>query len=87
MRSDDELDVEGHRLATNDNETVVVEDDDVEGHRLSSNDNETRGRRGRRRRGAPALEQRQRDVVVEDDDVEGHRLSSNDNETVVVEDD
>jgi hypothetical protein len=28
------------RLATNDNETVV-EDDDVEGHRLATNDNET----------------------------------------------
>jgi hypothetical protein len=39
-------DVEGHRLASNDNETVVSDDsdeddDDVEGHRLSSNDNET----------------------------------------------
>lgn len=36
-----EDDVEGHRLATNDNETIVVDDDDTEGHRLASNDNET----------------------------------------------
>jgi hypothetical protein len=38
-----EDDVEGHRLATNDNETVEADDppaDDVEGHRLASNDNE-----------------------------------------------
>lgn len=36
-------DVEGHRLASNDNETLVadIDEDDVEGHRLSSNDNET----------------------------------------------
>ena len=33
-------DVEGHRLAANDNETVI-EDEDVEGHRLATNDNET----------------------------------------------
>jgi hypothetical protein len=45
---DDEQDVEGHRLATNDNEVVVPDDAadtdevdaDVEGHRLASNDNE-----------------------------------------------
>ncbi|MEO5965029.1 MAG: hypothetical protein ABIR11_06150 [Candidatus Limnocylindrales bacterium] len=36
-------DVEGHRLSSNDTETVVVDDagDDVEGHRLASNDSET----------------------------------------------
>ena len=35
-------DVEGHRLAANDNETVVEDPDgDVEAHRLASNDNET----------------------------------------------
>jgi hypothetical protein len=39
-------DVEGHRLAANDNETVVPDADDeppvdVEGHRLAGNDNET----------------------------------------------
>ncbi|HET7702940.1 MAG TPA: hypothetical protein VFK35_06035 [Candidatus Limnocylindrales bacterium] len=34
-------DVEAHRLATNDNETVVEDDGDVEAHRLASNDNET----------------------------------------------
>ncbi len=33
-------DVKGHRLAGNDNETVV-EDRDVEGHRLAQNDNES----------------------------------------------
>jgi len=49
-RTDPELDVEGHRLAANDNETIVVDepapeppdlDRDVEGHRLIGNDNET----------------------------------------------
>ena len=36
-------DVEGHRIAGNDNEKIVEDDDDqdVEGHRLASNDNET----------------------------------------------
>ena len=40
-------DTEGHRLAANDNETTVADDDgdpkepDTEGHRLASNDNET----------------------------------------------
>jgi len=38
-------DVEGHRLATNDNETIVTDDDadepDVAGHRMGANDNET----------------------------------------------
>ena len=46
-------DVEGHKLAANDNETVVddaetpsdpsviADPEDVEGHRLASNDNET----------------------------------------------
>lgn len=41
-------DVEGHRLASNDNETIIEdaggsgdEGDDVEGHRLATNDNET----------------------------------------------
>jgi hypothetical protein len=37
-------DIEGHRLASNDNETVVDDTDeepDVEGHRLAANDNET----------------------------------------------
>jgi hypothetical protein len=42
-RTDDHDDVEGHRLAANDNE-IVIDDtgspDDVEGHRLASNDNE-----------------------------------------------
>ncbi len=47
-RTDDLDDVEGHRLATNDNE-IVIDDagshdpdatDDVEGHRLAGNDNE-----------------------------------------------
>lgn len=38
---DPDDDVEGHRLAANDNETVVTDDDDVEGHRLATNDNET----------------------------------------------
>ncbi|HLO36095.1 MAG TPA: hypothetical protein VK194_08430 [Candidatus Deferrimicrobium sp.] len=33
-------DTEGHRLASNDNETVVDEPD-TEGHRLAANDNET----------------------------------------------
>ena len=41
-------DVEGHRLAANDNEVVVrrpvtdvdEDDDDVEGHKLAANDNE-----------------------------------------------
>jgi hypothetical protein len=40
----DDMDVEGHRLSSNDNETVVDvsdEDDDIEGHRLAANDNET----------------------------------------------
>ena len=37
----DDDDVEGHRLAANDNETVVDDDQDVEGHRLATNDNET----------------------------------------------
>jgi hypothetical protein len=40
----DEPDVEGHRLAANDDETVVEDppaERDVEGHRLASNDNET----------------------------------------------
>jgi tetratricopeptide (TPR) repeat protein len=36
----DELDTEGHRLSSNDDETIVT-DDDTEGHRLSSNDDET----------------------------------------------
>jgi hypothetical protein len=42
-RTIDDMDVAGHRLAANDNETIVEddEDDDVTGHRLSSNDNET----------------------------------------------
>jgi hypothetical protein len=30
-----------HRLATNDNETVVEDELDTEGHRLATNDNET----------------------------------------------
>ena len=30
-----------HRLATNDNETVVEDEQDTEGHRLATNDNET----------------------------------------------
>jgi len=39
-------DTEGHRLAANDNETIVEDDgdpkdDDTEAHRLASNDNET----------------------------------------------
>ncbi len=37
-------DVEAHRLASNDNETVIDDADDepdVEGHRLAANDNET----------------------------------------------
>jgi hypothetical protein len=44
---DPQTDVEGHRLAANDDETVVDDDiatdaeDDVEGHRLAANDNET----------------------------------------------
>jgi hypothetical protein len=40
----DAPDVEGHRLAANDDETVVTDppaEPDVEGHRLASNDNET----------------------------------------------
>ena len=38
----DEDDVEGHRLAANDDETVVDDEpQDVEGHRLAANDNET----------------------------------------------
>ena len=37
-----DADVEGHKLAANDNETIVVDDEaDTEGHRLASNDNET----------------------------------------------
>lgn len=46
-RTDPELDVEGHRLAANDNETIVIDEpapepeQDVEGHRLATNDNET----------------------------------------------
>lgn len=50
-RTHSELDVEGHRLASNDNETIVVDEPpptagadselDVEGHRLATNDNET----------------------------------------------
>jgi hypothetical protein len=69
---EDEPDVQAHRLAANDNETVAAdvsdgdaaaEDEaaDVEAHRLASNDDET----------------------VIDDDVEAHRLAANDNETVV----
>ena len=38
---DADLDIEGHRLAANDNETVVEDELDAEGHRLASNDNET----------------------------------------------
>lgn len=40
---DDLDDVEGHRIAGNDNETIVEDRDDrdVEGHRLATNDNET----------------------------------------------
>lgn len=39
---DDLDDVEGHRLSSNDNETIVEDDDnDVEGHKLAANDNET----------------------------------------------
>jgi hypothetical protein len=38
---DPSLDVEGHKLASNDNETVVEDQSDVEGHKLASNDNET----------------------------------------------
>ena len=34
-------DVEAHRLATNDNETVFDDEPDVEAHRLATNDNET----------------------------------------------
>ena len=30
-----------YRLATNDNETIVEDDQDTEGHRLATNDNET----------------------------------------------
>lgn len=30
-----------HRLAANDNETVVADDQDTEGHRLAANDNES----------------------------------------------
>ena len=30
-----------YRLATNDNETVVDDEQDTEGHRLATNDNET----------------------------------------------
>ena len=37
---DDEKDTEGHRLSSNDDETVV-DDKDTEGHRLASNDDET----------------------------------------------
>ena len=40
----DDHDVEGHRLAANDDETVLEDppaERDVEGHRLASNDNET----------------------------------------------
>jgi hypothetical protein len=37
---EEEADVEAHRLAANDNETVV-EEADVEAHRLATNDNET----------------------------------------------
>ena len=38
---EDDADVEGHRIAGNDNEIVVEDDADVEGHRLAANDNET----------------------------------------------
>ena len=38
----DDDDVAGHRLAANDNETIVQDDpDDVVGHRIAGNDNET----------------------------------------------
>lgn len=42
----DDSDVEGHRLAANDDETVVddpqpADEPDVEAHRLASNDSET----------------------------------------------
>ena len=76
-RAGDDDDVEGHRLASNDNETVVrrgpepadVSADDVEGHRLAANDNEIV------RRGTPE--------PASDDDVEGHRLATNQVEIVV----
>ena len=68
-------DVESHRLAANDDETVVDGPGDVEGHRLASNDNETVTAR--------ADIAGEEDVPVDDSDVEGHRLAANDNETVV----
>jgi hypothetical protein len=67
----DDLDTEAHRLAANDNETIVEDDDtdeaDTEAHRLASNDNET------------VVEAPDTDEA----DTEAHRLATNDNETVV----
>ena len=69
----DDDDVEGHRLAANDNETVQDDESpDVEGHRLAANDNETVD---------------DEHAASEEDDVEAHRLASNDDETVIADDD
>ena len=63
------------RLATNDNETIVVADElDTEAHRLAANENET----------VVIAPKNDDDTVSTDEpDTEAHRLASNDNETTV----
>ena len=81
-------DVEGHRLAANDNETVPDEESrDVEGHRLAANDNETvdDSHAGSEEDDVEAhrLASNDDETVIADHDVEGHRLAGNDNEVVL----
>ena len=63
------------RLATNDNETIVVAGElDTEAHRLAANENET----------VVAAAKDDDDTVSTDEpDTEAHRLAANENETVV----
>ena len=63
------------RLATNDNETIVVADElDTEAHRLAANENET----------VVIAPKNDDDTVSTDEpDTEAHRLAANDNETTV----
>jgi hypothetical protein len=84
----DDEDVEGHRLASNDNETVPDDEPaDVKGHRLAANDNETVNGGHAAPEGdaveAHRLASNDDETLIADDDVEGHRLAANDNETVV----
>ena len=63
------------RLATNDNETIVVADElDTEAHRLAANENETV---------VAAATDEDDSMSTDEPDTEAHRLASNDNETTV----